>query len=318
MNRAACVSVDLDALGCYTAIHGLPAPDPAQPDPVLRRALPRMLEDFHHHRVRATLFCVGQDLRDPEIRELLRQAAVEGHELANHSWSHLYHLRSQPIEQMVQELARVEEALTPLCGQRPVGFRTPGYNLSPQLAELIRARGYLYDSSLLPSAPYYAAKGAVMLAGALRGQPSRSQMTLPWTLACPRRPYLADTGHPWRPARSPERALWEIPMAIAPGLRVPLIGTSLHLFGKSGFAAMVPALRRLYPRLFNLEFHAIDWVDHQDPGLPEALTGRQPDLRVKVQPKRGLYGAVFGQLRRAYDGQMWTLRQAMGLLRSRR
>jgi hypothetical protein len=208
----------------------------------------------------------------------------------------------------------VEEALTPIYGQRPVGFRTPGYNLSPQLAELVRARGYLYDSSLLPSAPYYLAKGAVMLAGALRGQPSRSQMALPWTLGSPLRPYRADTRAPWSRAREPQRALWEIPMAVVPGVGVPLIGTSLHLFGKTGVAALVPALRRLYPRLFNLEFHAIDWVDHRDPGVPQALTGRQPDLKVAVQAKRALYGAVFGMLRRAYGGHMWTLRQGMSLL----
>jgi hypothetical protein len=103
-------------------------------------------------------------------------------------------------------------------------------------------------------------------------------------------------------------------MALVPGADIPFIGTSLHLFGKAGLAALVPVLRRRYDRLLNLEFHALDWVDARDPGIPAALTARQPDLRVPVAQKRALYGGLFARLRRAYDGHLWTLRQAVGLL----
>ena len=91
----ASVSVDLDPLWCYYAIHGLPGGD-ALPeglrDVVLRRALPRFVGLFHRHGVRATLFVVGKDGEAEPGRRGLVEAARAGHELGNHSYSHPYDL----------------------------------------------------------------------------------------------------------------------------------------------------------------------------------------------------------------------------------
>lgn len=313
---AVCVTVDLDALRCYCAIHGLPAPAPG-PDPILRAALPRMLEDFAQAKVKATLFCVGQDLDDPEVVALLREAVAQGHELANHTWSHFYDLRIRGEAVMESELARVEEALHERVGVRPVGFRTPGYNLSPALLQVVARRGYRYDSSLLPCPSYYAAKGAVMAWGVTKGEPSRSQMALPETLLAPLAPYRASLARPWRRAGpTPEPWLWEVPMAAIPWLGFPVIGTTLHLLGARGFERAVPALKRTSPQLLQLEFHAIDWVDAWDVGLPQALAARQPDLRVPLVQKRTTYAQVFSQALRFW-GQAPTLARAVEVLHDR-
>ena len=39
--------------------------------------------------------------------------------------------------------------------------------------------------------------------------------------------------------------------------------------GARGFAAVYPALRVAHPRLLNLEFHAIDFMDAGDPGTSD-------------------------------------------------
>lgn len=91
----------------------------------------------------------------------------------------------------------------------------------------------------------------------------------------------------------------EVPMCMVPGVRVPVIGTSLHLFGARGFSALMPLLRKTYARLFQLEFHAIDFVDDTDFGISD-LCLVQPDVRIPWADKRALYEHVLHTLRRTY------------------
>ncbi len=60
MMRAA-ISVDLDPLACYHAIHGLPPPA-IGPELALVRWLPRFVELFAELGVRATFFVVGESM----------------------------------------------------------------------------------------------------------------------------------------------------------------------------------------------------------------------------------------------------------------
>ncbi len=298
-SRSACVSVDLDALVCYTAIHGLPNPEPG-PDPVLHAGLQRFLELFDAEGITATFFVVGRDLDDPVYAELLRQAAGAGHELANHTENHHYDLRSKGLATIADEIAGCEKRLLRLTGHRCVGFRTPGYNLSPDIAQILAQRGYVYDSSVFPCPPYYAAKGAVMAGLRALRRPSRSQMTLPGHLRAPRAPYRMHPDAPFAPnAHGP---LWEIPMAVSRRLRLPIIGTTLPIYG-------MPQLDAAFDDMFNLEFHAIDLVDDSD-GLPPALVSRQHDARTNVAAKRHAFRAAFKTLRNSH--RFRTLADATG------
>lgn len=299
MDPIASISVDMDSLWCYADIHGLPRPDPALPDPVWALGMRRLLDLFDACGVRATFFCVGRDLDRDEIADLVREAHAAGHEIANHSHDHPYNLRDRPYEALRRDLAQAEARIEAACGQRPVGFRTPGYNLDANIARLLVARGYDYDASLFPCPPYYLAKALVMGKLRLSGQPSRSQMTRPWTLLAPTRPYVADPDRPWRAARRGAPGLVEIPMALVPGVRFPLIGTSLHLLGAQGFKRLTPLLRRAHPQIFSLEFHGLDLIDALDPHVPAALTSRQPDLPIPTARKAQLYRQVFASLKGA-------------------
>ena len=119
-------------------------------------------------------------------------------------------------------------------------------------------------------------------------------MTKAATLRAPITPYMPKKSEPWSVSReTPQGAgLWEVPMALVPGVRFPVIGTSLHLLGQRGFGALWPLLDRTYRRVFQLEFHAIDFVDAWDGGVAD-LVGHQPDLRVPWEAKRALYHHVF-------------------------
>src|SRR5580692_7099375 len=152
-DRVMSVSVDLDPVECYWRIHAIPgAPPPQARHAILRRCLPRFAELFARHGARATFFVVARDLEDDaEGRALLAQLARDGHELASHTYSHPYDLVRLPSDAIVSEIDRAHGLIGACAGAAPCGFRAPGYAVSAEIIDLLRARAYRYDSSAFPS-----------------------------------------------------------------------------------------------------------------------------------------------------------------------
>lgn len=297
MTRYASLTVDLDTLACYRDIHGLEPGSTDGPDAAYTVGVRRLLDFFEAARVPATLFVIGRDVAQPEHAALLEEAVERGFELANHTYSHYYDLPGRTAGRQNIEIARGEEAIESVAGQTPVGFRAPGYNVTAQILTILEERGYLYDSSIFSCPPYYAAKGAIMGFRRLTGRKSRSAMTPAGNLLAPLGPYRPDSEKPWQ--RDAHRRLIEVPMCVVPLLSFPIIGTSLHLLGKTGFDMVLPALKSTYDRILQLEFHAIDFMDAEDVDS-DALVDAQPDLRVPWRKKRELYAHVIHRLREAY------------------
>ena len=280
-DRLASVSVDLDAVACYYRIHALgdPPTDRAR-FAVLRRCLPRFAELFARHGVRATFFVVGADLeQDAEGRALLEDLARAGHELANHTHTHPYDFVRLGGVGMAAEIDRAHAAIGACAGGAPIGFRAPGYGISAEVFDLLRARGYRYDSSVFPSPAYYGAKALVMAAMRVAGRPSGSFLGTPRALFAPRAPYRPAPGSPFRPegADGGGGDLIELPIAVTPIARLHVIGTSLILAPACLRRHLVEvALRAPF---FNLELHGIDLADAEADEIPPLLVARQPDLR---------------------------------------
>jgi len=309
-NTIASVSVDLDATACYWRIHALPGAPPEQARRlVLRRCLPRFGELFAQAGIKATFFVVGQDLADDvEGARLLAQLAADGHELANHSFTHPYQLVRLPAGEIAAEIDRAHDAIGACAGAAPVGFRAPGYTVSAQVLDLLCARGYRYDSSAFPSLPYYAAKAAVMAAMRLGRRPSGSYLGHPSVVTAPLQPYRPAPGAPYRRGGLP---IIELPMAVTPLLRLHVIGTSVVTFPEWLRRRMVAAaLRRPF---FNLELHGIDLADAAADGFPAALVARQPDLRRPLAAKAAALQRTLAEARAA-GATFQTLAQAVPAL----
>ena len=83
---------------------------------------PKLLDLLAAHRMKATLFVVGQNVVDhPEI---LRRAVREGHEIASHSWSHP-NLGQMSDEGVRRELQKTDDAIVAATGKRPTLMRPP-------------------------------------------------------------------------------------------------------------------------------------------------------------------------------------------------
>jgi hypothetical protein len=113
--------------------------------------VPRILSCFKHHDLLATFFLVGQDAAFERNHDLYRSIVRAGHEVGNHSfghepWLHLY----SPIE-IETDLSKAEEEIERATGQKPVGFRGPGYSLSQATLDELARRGYLYDATTFPT-----------------------------------------------------------------------------------------------------------------------------------------------------------------------
>ncbi|MCI0573537.1 MAG: polysaccharide deacetylase family protein [Myxococcaceae bacterium] len=298
MRRLASVSVDLDSLHHYCRIHGLPeALLGARARALVHAvALPRFRALFEALGIRATFFAIGEDVEgEPLAAQALRAAHLAGHEVASHSHAHDYALTRRAPADVLSDLARADEVLTRAVGERPRGFRAPGYTLDAGLYAAQVALGYVYGSSAFPAAPYWLAKAAVMGAMRLTGRRSRAVLDSPRVLLAPRAPYRPDPAHPYRRGAGP---VLELPVAVSRLGRFPFIGT---------FAATLPlgVSRVLYracgdlPHL-NFELHAVDLLDAAD-GLPASLVKRQRDLGVEVAHKRARLSTILGWMRRDFD-----------------
>src|SRR5690349_2232447 len=143
MKPLASLSLDLDNEWSYLKTHG----DAGWVDypSYLDVVVPRVLDLLATRGLTITWFVVGQDADLARNREPLGAIAYAGHEIGNHSFRHEPWLHKYPDTEVRDELSRAEEAIESATSFRPVGFRGPGYSLSPAVLETLVERGYRYD-----------------------------------------------------------------------------------------------------------------------------------------------------------------------------
>jgi len=112
-----------------------------------RVALPRVVRLLDRENIPATFFFPAWSLKlAPEQAEVINESGR--HEIGVHGWIHeLNTVLDGPTEErlLVQALDAIEE----ITGERPVGYRAPSWNHSPNTLRIIRDLGFLYESSLM-------------------------------------------------------------------------------------------------------------------------------------------------------------------------
>jgi hypothetical protein len=150
MGKPACsLSLDLDNQWSYMKTHGDPGWE-ALPS-YLDIVVPRVLGVLEQRGWTITVFVVGQDAALERNHGALRALAAAGYEIGNHSFRHEPWLHLYTASEIEEEIARAETAIELATGQRPRGFRGPGYSLSSATLRVLAQRGYLYDASTLPT-----------------------------------------------------------------------------------------------------------------------------------------------------------------------
>ncbi|MBX3249240.1 MAG: polysaccharide deacetylase family protein [Myxococcales bacterium] len=296
--RLCALSVDLDEIGCYSAIHGQAPLEGEAAHAIYRRAVPRFERLFGDLAVPATFFVIGQDVgaATPDNAVALRRLAAAGHELGNHTLSHLYDLTRRDRATLRHEIVAGGERIAEATGATVVGFRAPGYTVTDAVFEVLEEAGYRYDASVFPCPAYFGAKALAIGAYAARarlgrGAPSHSVVDDPRVLRAPADPYRVG-----RPYWTRGDGLVELPIGVTRGARLPFIGTSVALAGERG--ADLLARQMIGRPLVSLELHGIDLADAAEDGL-EALRPHQPDLRKSAAEKEAAIRAAIARLHAA-------------------
>jgi peptidoglycan/xylan/chitin deacetylase (PgdA/CDA1 family) len=83
---------------------------------------PKLLDLLAAHHIKATFFVIGENVA--EHPEIVTRAAREGHEIANHSWSHP-NFGKMSDEGVRRQLQQTDDAIQNAMGKRPALLRPP-------------------------------------------------------------------------------------------------------------------------------------------------------------------------------------------------
>ena len=112
-----------------------------------RVALPRVVNLMNEMDVPSTFFFPAWSLKlAPEQADLIQASGM--HEIAVHGWIHELNtaLDGETEERLLRDAV---DAIEEITGTRPVGYRAPSWNHSPNTLRIVRDIGFLYESSLM-------------------------------------------------------------------------------------------------------------------------------------------------------------------------
>ncbi len=112
-----------------------------------RVALPRIVRLLDREGIPASFFFPAWSLKlAPEQADVIQASGM--HEIAVHGW---IHESNSGLDGATEErlLRQAIDALEEITGERPVGYRAPSWNFSPNTLRIVRELGFLYESSLM-------------------------------------------------------------------------------------------------------------------------------------------------------------------------
>jgi peptidoglycan-N-acetylglucosamine deacetylase len=210
----ASLSLDLDNQWSYMKTHG----DPRWQEypSYFDVAVPRILDFLKARDLTISFFIVGRDASLEKNRASLRALADAGHEIGNHSFNHEPWLHLYTEQQLDDELAEAERHIEAATGVRPVGFRGPGFSLSPTTLRVLAKRGYMYDATVFPNLLNPLARAYFFATSNLSKEEKEQRKALFGT--------WSDALKPLKPYRweLEGRQLLEIPVTTMPMFKIPI------------------------------------------------------------------------------------------------
>lgn len=96
-----------------------------------------VLDVLKKYNVKATFFILGTNTRKEDAKAALIRTAAEGHEIANHTYSHPTVL-NLTVDELKDDIQKSSDAIYNVCGVRPTLLRTPGGKWSNEILENIK------------------------------------------------------------------------------------------------------------------------------------------------------------------------------------
>jgi peptidoglycan/xylan/chitin deacetylase (PgdA/CDA1 family) len=141
-----CLCFDFDAESLWVAVKPTRPTLLSRGEYGARVGVPRILSLLDKYHIRATFFVPADTAR--RHTELVKEIHARGHEIGHHGDMH-----ESPVNLELDEERKVLdiglETLEKVTGERPRGYRSPAWELSPNSIRLFQEYGFLYDSSMM-------------------------------------------------------------------------------------------------------------------------------------------------------------------------
>jgi peptidoglycan/xylan/chitin deacetylase (PgdA/CDA1 family) len=224
---------------------------------VLKQGMPRLLDLYEKHNVKATFFYTGYIAK--LYPEVVKMAFNKGHEIGSHGLTH----RSEKAfdlltyEQQLDHLKKSKDIIENITGQEIISFRAPAARVNNNIVKALDETGFKIDSSVASQR-----LDMFMSFGSLK--------KLNW-LTAPRLPYFTDQNNVFKKGNGP---ILEIPIS---AFVFPYIGT---------FMRISPPLNRLTRNLLYLEtklnHRPFNFLTHPNEFIDEELENGQLERRGKT------------------------------------
>lgn len=270
MNNPASISIDVDTLSSIYKGQGLKRPG-GYTYIELRTGLETIQRFFEGYRIKTTLFMVGNDFLLQSNQAAIQSIIQAGHEPANHSMTHPQGFRWLTAEEKNKELKMMGNICEKVTGIRPIGFRSPGWNIDDSTLPLLKQLGYSYDSSVFPTSLMPLMKFAHWASMSGQAQPDRTTMGMWRYMTAPITPYQTSQ---LSLAKKGEGGIIEFPVSVTPALRIPFFATMLLLTGNKVYHTLYKSIKRSSLPV-HFQMHLSDFVDYR---LPE-LENQMPSSR---------------------------------------
>jgi peptidoglycan/xylan/chitin deacetylase (PgdA/CDA1 family) len=158
-----CITFDFDAMCVWGEVFQQYSPTPiSRGEFGARVAVPRLLKILEREGVKAAFFTPGHTI--DTYPDLCKQILAEGHEIGHHGYFHEGPVTLEEAEERAVLEKGLEAMDKNLDGYKPVGYRSPAFDLSPNSTKLLREYGFKYDSSMMAQdfEPYWCREGDEM------------------------------------------------------------------------------------------------------------------------------------------------------------
>jgi peptidoglycan-N-acetylglucosamine deacetylase len=157
-----CLTFDFDAISLWIGPFGATSPSMISRGEFGAVGARRILRLLDRTGIQATFFITGHTA--DTYPDIVRAIAAAGHEVGHHGYLHENPIALGSKEREREVLARGFEALDRAAGVRPVGYRSPSWDNSPDTVGLLLEHGFRYESSLMGKdfEPYWCRVGDVV------------------------------------------------------------------------------------------------------------------------------------------------------------
>lgn len=271
--------VDVDSPAVLAKFYGIDnlQYDEKKLESFYKTAFERSDSFFKNMGVKATYFCVGNELNNKANASVIKSSFDSGNGIANHTYNHPFGLCELSHEKIKEEIQLCDTTLTSITGKKPIGFRTPGYAVNTQIVNTLEELGYKYDSSAGWPLMHGAIKATALLKP-LTG--NKMQIGFGETNTGFKNNVYFPSEKNWKKRSKTERGIKEFPLPHAFGV-LPLYN---NIFLGLNSSRKKSLINNSSAKCFVFLFHSIEFCSSADDFIPKEIH-KHPHVTKSVDQK---------------------------------